>query len=327
MAIVSGNRINFVYVTGSRLPSVVDDSTVYILAESREMYVGSTLISNKGAQYREVTQAEYDALPATKYSDGIIYFVVDYEVITDDSGIVVVITPNGSTTWFFNNYSYSNQVDRPVPAALRSYLPTCPTSDVYVTATSAYYHDTGNRDGWIGFVFNQYDYPVIRVWTDGWSYNAGMFDGEYIVGDGSGENPDTQIHEYHYQEGGDLPVESQYGKIILNGKTYGTSSGGGESFVHSDTTAGWASQATLVAQANNIYVYTDYQSASGQNIPGIKIGDGNAYLIDLPFIDTIYAQHIADSEIHVSSTDRTNWDNKVTCYIDPNDNAKLIFSN
>lgn len=200
MAIVSGDRINFVYITGSELPSIVDDSTVYILAESHEMYVGSTLISNKGAQYSEVTQAEYDALPATKYSDGIIYFVLDYQ---------------GSNV---------------------------------------------------------------------------------------------------------------YGKIVLNGTTYATS-GGGESYIYSDTTAGWASQATLVAQANNIYVYTDYQSASGQNIPGIKIGDGNAYLIDLPFIDTIYAQHIADSEIHVSSTDRTNWDNKVTCYIDPNDNTKLIFSN
>ena len=93
-----------------------------------------------------------------------------------------------------------------------------------------------------------------------------------------------------------------------------------------DTTAGWASKPTLQSEVGYIYIYSDYKTVDGNNVPGIKIGDGNAYLIDLEFIDEVYARHIEDNVIHVSQSDRDFWDNKVTCYIDPEKNNKLVFS-
>ena len=54
-----------------------------------------------------------------------------------------------------------------------------------------------------------------------------------------------------------------------------------------NTSANWASQTTLVSKLNNYYVYTDYKTkiVNGNtiNIPGIKIGDGTSYVVDLPF--------------------------------------------
>ena len=48
MAIQSGDRVNFVCVNGSTLPSTVDDSTIYFVKGSQELYVGSDLICNAG---------------------------------------------------------------------------------------------------------------------------------------------------------------------------------------------------------------------------------------------------------------------------------------
>lgn len=94
-----------------------------------------------------------------------------------------------------------------------------------------------------------------------------------------------------------------------------------------DTTANWNAKRDFVGTRGCIYVYSDYQQdGDGNNIPGIKIGDGNAYLIDAPFIDSPYKQHIEDTVIHVTSEERNKWNNKVTCFLDVNDNEKLIFS-
>ena len=50
-------------------------------------------------------------------------------------------------------------------------------------------------------------------------------------------------------------------------------------------------------------------------IPGIKVGDGKAYVQDLPFIDqdlrALVGDHIANELIHVSLSDRQKWDNKI----------------
>lgn len=94
----------------------------------------------------------------------------------------------------------------------------------------------------------------------------------------------------------------------------------------SDTVAGWAAKSSLQSQEGYLYVYTDHQTISGVNVPGLKIGDGSAYLIDLPFIDAVYADHIANTIIHVTQADRARWDSKVTCFIDPNKSDKLVFS-
>lgn len=53
--------------------------------------------------------------------------------------------------------------------------------------------------------------------------------------------------------------------------------------VYSNSTAGWNAQPTLISEEKAIYVYTDYDSASGSNIPAMKIGDGITAVVALPF--------------------------------------------
>ena len=92
-----------------------------------------------------------------------------------------------------------------------------------------------------------------------------------------------------------------------------------------NTTAYWNAQTSLVSDANTLYIYTDYQYDSGGNkVAGIKVGDGNAYVVDLPFTDAIATEHIADNTIHITTTERNFWNNKVRCYYAGTEN--LIFT-
>ena len=93
------------------------------------------------------------------------------------------------------------------------------------------------------------------------------------------------------------------------------------------TTAEWSAQATLVSQLDRIYVYTDYYTdSSGNSVPGVKLGDGTAYLIDRPFLTKILDEHLADSIMHITAAERAFWKNKVTCFVDPNNSNRLVFS-
>lgn len=92
-----------------------------------------------------------------------------------------------------------------------------------------------------------------------------------------------------------------------------------------NTTAGWNAQTSLVSQVNTLYVYTDHQTDSQRhNVAGIKVGDGNAYVVDLPFTDAIATEHIADTTRHITDAERTAWNNKVRCYYAGTEN--LIFT-
>lgn len=95
--------------------------------------------------------------------------------------------------------------------------------------------------------------------------------------------------------------------------------------VRCETTEYWENH-PLQTTKGCVYVYTDYQQIDNNDVPGVKIGDGNAFLADLPFLDAVYAKHIADTVIHVTQADRDRWDNKVTCYLDNYDDENLVFS-
>lgn len=99
--------------------------------------------------------------------------------------------------------------------------------------------------------------------------------------------------------------------------------------VYFDTTANWNAQTTLQTESNAIYVYTDLRQTDDnppKNIAGVKIGDGNAYLIDKPFLDEIYYDHITDSTIHTTSAEKTFWNNKVTAYYSLTNAETLVLS-
>ena len=88
--------------------------------------------------------------------------------------------------------------------------------------------------------------------------------------------------------------------------------------VTAKTTAEWNAAPTTIAQAGQVYVYTDYSTTEVDgktvNVPGIKVGDGSAYLIDMPFLPVV-TQEKADF-----------WDDKVTAYMDDEHNETLILS-
>lgn len=58
--------------------------------------------------------------------------------------------------------------------------------------------------------------------------------------------------------------------------------------IHYDTTENWNSKTMLVGEKSHIYIYSDYTSTviDGETVlvPAMKIGDGNSYLIDMPFV-------------------------------------------
>lgn len=96
----------------------------------------------------------------------------------------------------------------------------------------------------------------------------------------------------------------------------------------------WNSNISLTAENGVIYIYTNYKTITQNNetkdIPGIKIGDGKSYLIDLPFITTYIQstliEHINNSNIHISQIDRDFWNNKITCSLDTDDEENLILT-
>ena len=92
---------------------------------------------------------------------------------------------------------------------------------------------------------------------------------------------------------------------------------GGKKEIISNTTEAWNSNPSLVSSKDIIYVYTDYAQRDGQLVPNFKIGDGLAYLIDLPFA-------IPDETI-ITPEQIDFWNNKVAVRVDPLDPEHIIF--
>lgn len=104
-----------------------------------------------------------------------------------------------------------------------------------------------------------------------------------------------------------------------------------------NTTAYWDARATYVPKKGEIIVYSDGETyeRDGQTVtvPLMKIGTGNEYLGQLPFVGQptrdALAAHIADNERHVNEGEREKWNSKLN--IDPNpsihyNNETLFFN-
>lgn len=93
------------------------------------------------------------------------------------------------------------------------------------------------------------------------------------------------------------------------------------------TSAQWATNTSYIAPKDTIIIYTDGGSYTNNNttitVPKIKISDGLAYVVDLPFVgDDVAAvirselsAHVNDAVKHITSTERTFWNNKLNCDI------------
>lgn len=107
---------------------------------------------------------------------------------------------------------------------------------------------------------------------------------------------------------------------------------------YSKKKAEWDLNKDLMSQKNVLYIYSDYKSVNKDMeqifIPGLKIGDGTTYLIDLPFIndtgegseiEQIILNHINNNIIHISAEERKFWNNKLNLLLQP-ESQTLIFN-
>ncbi len=102
---------------------------------------------------------------------------------------------------------------------------------------------------------------------------------------------------------------------------------------YSNSTYDWNKNPLLISEKNVLYIYTDYKRIREGNeeilIPGLKVGDGSAYLIDLPFLNSAameqdFMDHINDKVIHVSLSDREFWNNKLNLELELQDENLIL---
>lgn len=99
-----------------------------------------------------------------------------------------------------------------------------------------------------------------------------------------------------------------------------------------DTTANWNNARGFIPLEGELIVYNDYATirkiVNGNEqdvvVPAIKIGDGRAYVQDLPFVnDELRNQilnHINNPEIHVTMAEKLFWNNKLNV----NDSSEAV---
>lgn len=81
------------------------------------------------------------------------------------------------------------------------------------------------------------------------------------------------------------------------------------------TTEEWKAFNSTISTKNKFYIYTDHR----ENSPGVKVGDGTAYVGDLPFIDTQLDVHMADTVSHITAEERNKWNTAITIRNDPDE--------
>ncbi len=99
--------------------------------------------------------------------------------------------------------------------------------------------------------------------------------------------------------------------------------------IKADATTNWNERTTFIPNKGDIIIYLDKRNVNGVNIPGIKIGDGLAYGIDLPFVgDEIAADllsHINNTTVHITAAERAKWNNKINCENEITNETLVLF--
>lgn len=105
---------------------------------------------------------------------------------------------------------------------------------------------------------------------------------------------------------------------------------------YSKKKADWDADRDMVSQKDVLYIYSDYKliEQDGKQIymPGIKIGDGTSYLIDLPFanqnknseIEDLLLDHINNRIVHISAEQRDFWNNKLNLSLTPQSQTLVL---
>ena len=85
----------------------------------------------------------------------------------------------------------------------------------------------------------------------------------------------------------------------------------------------WQSRTDFIPPRGALVVCTDrFRTEDGRAVPGIRIGDGDAYVPDLPFVNADpellrrAEAHLTDSDLHVSPAEKTRWNSKLNCGVE-----------
>ena len=84
--------------------------------------------------------------------------------------------------------------------------------------------------------------------------------------------------------------------------------------VFSGTTEYWNSHPDIISKKDAIYVYTDWSTVNGVSVAGTKIGDGNTYVVDLPFTPSV----------NVTQEEKDYWNDKVAAKISAVESDNLM---
>ena len=124
--------------------------------------------------------------------------------------------------------------------------------------------------------------------------------------------------------GGTTDYNALRNRPSINGVTLIGNKTSEELYILSENTmAGWRGNASYIPRRGEIVIYTDYASTNKKGrlvyIPNFKIGDGSAYLADLPFVDEDLRREIHDAVwlheqnavMHITQAEREFWNAKL----------------
>lgn len=99
------------------------------------------------------------------------------------------------------------------------------------------------------------------------------------------------------------------------------------------TKAEWQNSGNITSQPGVLYVTTDYKTVTKDGttyeIPAFKLGDGNAYIVDMPYAtvdEETFLNHVNDRVVHITQAEREFWNNKNRAEIDENNPECLIMT-
>lgn len=113
------------------------------------------------------------------------------------------------------------------------------------------------------------------------------------------------------------------GSSYLIDMPFATSGSSGSTNVIIKTSNEWAESPTFTSTRGVIYVYMDDDNVR------IKIGDGSAYVVDLPFVSATgddFSDHINNMDIHVTAAEKETWNNKWRGYLATTEGENLVFT-
>lgn len=93
-----------------------------------------------------------------------------------------------------------------------------------------------------------------------------------------------------------------------------------------NTSEYWQTHPEIISEKDVFYVYSDgYITATGENIPRLKFGNGINTVSDLSYIDQMYYDHIMNTSIHVTSAQKEFWNTKLICSEQNVGNEQVIY--